>query len=226
AGLGLERAGQLIEVGLIKDFADIFRLTEEALVPLERWNEKSAQNLIAAVEEGKRKATLTRLVTALGIPHVGGVAAHAVARRYRRVGALLAILDERGEEALAQDLLEVDGIGEVIARAVARFFADPASRAVVDKLRALGVDPEEPETVRGKLEGTFVVTGTLSRPREEIIRKIEQAGGKVTGSVTKKTSYLVAGADVGRAKMEAAEKHGVKVIGEAELEALLASEPR
>jgi DNA ligase (NAD+) len=221
AGLGLERADQLIEVGLIKDIADVFRLDAASLVPLERWNEKSAQNLVIAIDEAKRKATLTRLVTALGIPHVGGVAAHAVALRYRRLAALLAILDERGEDALVADLNEIDGVGAVIARAVARFFADPESRAVVDKLRALGVDPEEPLATRGHLEGSFVVTGTMTRPREELIRRIEQAGGKVTGSVSKKTTYLVAGADVGRAKMDAATKHGVKVIGEEELERLL-----
>jgi DNA ligase (NAD+) len=224
AGLGLERAGQLIEVGLIRTIADIFRLGADQLVPLERWNEKSAQNLVAAIEEAKRKATFGRLLTALGIPHVGGVAAHAVARRYRRLAALLDILDAGGADALAADLEEIDGVGAVIARAVAQFFADPTSRAVVDELRALGVDPEEPEAARGRLEGSFVVTGTLSRPREEIIRRIEAAGGKVTGSVTKKTSYLVAGADVGRAKMDAAAKHGVRVIGEAELENLLTEE--
>src|SRR5262249_16722707 len=100
---------------------------------------------------------------------------------------------------------------------------DPTDRAVVDKLRSLGVDPVEPETVRGKLEGTFVVTGTLARPREEIIRRIEQAGGKVSGSVSKKTTYLVAGADVAQSKMDAAQKHGVRVISEAELDELLAA---
>jgi len=221
AGLGLERAGQLIDKGLIKDIGDIFLLDEARLVPLDRWNEKSAQNLVAAIEEAKTKATLTRLLTALGIPHCGSVAAHAVAQRYKKLGALLEILDGRGAEAFAQDLVEIDGVGDVIARAIAGFFADPESRRVVDKLRALGVDPVEPEVARGRLEGTFVVTGTLSRPREEIIRRIEQAGGKVAGSVTKKTTYLVAGGDVGKSKMEAAEKHGVRVIGEAELETLL-----
>jgi len=219
AGLGLERADQLIEAGLLKDIADIFLLTVEKLVPLDRWNEKSAQNLVDAIEFGKKNATLTRLLTALGIPHCGSVAAHLVAVRYRRLEALLARVDAG---TLAEDLLEVDGIGEVIARAVAGFFADPENRRVVDKLRSQGVDPEEPEVARGKLEGTFVVTGTLSRPREEIIRRIEKAGGKVAGSVSKKTSYLVAGADAGRTKIEDAEKKGVKVIGEAELEALLA----
>jgi DNA ligase (NAD+) len=223
AGLGLERGDQLIEVGLIRDVADIFTLTADKLVPLDRWNEKSAQNLVAAIDEARRKATLSRLVTALGIPHVGHVAAQLIARRYRRLGGLLEILDgPDGREALARDLLEIDGIGEVIARAVAAFFADPDARRVVDKLRALGVDPVEPEEERrGHLDASFVVTGTLTRPREEIIRRIEAAGGKVTGSVSKKTTYLVAGADVGKAKMDAAEKHGVKVISEEELETLL-----
>jgi DNA ligase (NAD+) len=224
AGLGLERAAQLIEEGLIKDIADIFDLTVDKLVPLERWNEKSAQNLVAGVATAKEKATLTRLVAALGIPHVGHVAAHAIAARYRKLGALLAILDDRGPDALVEDLLEIDGIGEIIARAVAAFFADADARRLVNRLLERGVDPLEPEKERGRLEGTFVVTGTLSRPREEIIRRIEQAGGKVAGSVSKKTSYLVAGADVGKSKMEAAEKHGVKVIGEEELELLLAEE--
>ena len=221
-GLGLERADQLIEAGLIKDIADIFLLDEARLVPLDRWNEKSAQNLVAGIAEAKGKATLTRLVTALGIAHVGGVASHLVAARYRRLPALLERLDAQGPDALVADLLEVDGIGEVIARAVVTFFTDPESRRVVDKLLANGVDPLEPVAVVGRLAGTFVVTGTLSRPREEIIRRIERAGGKVAGSVSKKTAYLVAGADVGPAKVEAAQKHGVKIIGEAELEDILA----
>src|SRR5262249_4568549 len=219
AGLGLERADQLIEAGLLKDIADIFLLSVEKLVPLDRWNEKSAQNLVDAIEFGKKNATLTRLLTALGIPHCGSVAAHLVGARYRKLENLLGRVDAG---TLAEDLLEVDGIGEVIARAVAGFFADAENRRVVDKLRSLGVDPEEPEVARGKLEGTFVVTGTLSRPREEVIRGIEKAGGKVAGSVSKKTSYLVAGADAGKTKIDDAEKKGVKVIGEAELEAMLA----
>jgi len=223
AGIGLLRAWQLIEAGLIKDVADVFTLTAEELVKLERWDTLSASNLVAGLEEAKKKATLSRLITALGIPHVGHVAAQLIARRYQRLAAILELVDRPdGKEALAADLLEIDGIGEVIARAVADFFSDPEARRVIDKLRGLGVDPEETVAARGHLEGSFVVTGTLSRPREEIIRRIEAAGGKVTGSVSKKTTYLVAGADVGKAKMDAAEKHGVKVIGEAELETLLA----
>ncbi|HKA90363.1 MAG TPA: NAD-dependent DNA ligase LigA [Haliangiales bacterium] len=222
AGLGLERAAQLIEVGLLRDIADVFTLTVDKLVPLERWNDKSAGNLVQAIADAKRNATLSRLLAALGIPHVGGVAARSIARHYGSMAALLAQAD-RGEEALVGDLDTIDGIGDVIARAVADFFSDPGTRAIVDKLVALGVAPSEPRAeARGPLHGlSFVVTGTLNRSREDVIRRIEEAGGKVTGSVSKKTSYLLAGADVGRAKMDAAVKHGVKVIAEAELDGLL-----
>ena len=104
-----------------------------------------------------------------------------------------------------------------------KLFKGPNDRRVIEKLRAAGVDPVEPQSeAKGPLEGaSFVVTGTLSRPREDVIRRIEAAGGKVTGSVSKKTAYLVAGAEVGKAKMDAAQKHGVRVISEAELDAIL-----
>jgi DNA ligase (NAD+) len=226
-GLGLERAALFIEKGFIKDIADVFALEEAKLLELEGFAEVSAKKLIAGVDAARKHATLSRLLGALGIPHVGGVAARSIAARYRRLGLLYAILDERGRDALVADLLEVDGIGLVIAESVADFFADENHRAIVAKLRKLGVDPEEPESTvpTGPLSGlTLCVTGTLSRPREEIIRAIEQAGGKVTGSVSKKTAYLVAGADVGKTKLDAAEKHGVKRISEAELETLLAGQ--
>jgi DNA ligase (NAD+) len=218
-GLGLERAVQMIEAGLLRDVADIFALTKEQLVALERWSDKSAENLLAAIEGAKQTATLSRLLAALGIPHVGGTIAQLLAQRHRTLSAFL----EKDQAALAEDLAQIDGIGDVIARSVAAFFADPAARAVIEKLRGYGVDPVEPVVERiGALAGmTFVVTGTLARPREDVIRDIESAGGKVTGSVSKKTSFLVAGADVGKSKMDAATKHGVKVITEEELAAML-----
>ncbi len=128
-----------------------------------------------------------------------------------------------GEGDLAADLLQIDGIGDVIALSVATFLADDNNRRLLKRLEELGMRPVEPEPKAvGPLSGmTFCVTGTLTRPREEIIRSIEAQGGKVTGSVSKKTSYLVVGADVGAAKMEAATKHGVKVIEEAELAEIL-----
>lgn len=222
AGLGLERAAQLIEVGLLRDIADVFTLSVDKLVPLERWNDKSAGNLVQAIADAKRNATLSRLLAALGIPHVGGVAARSIARHYGSLAALLAQAD-RGQDIFVADLTAIDGIGEVIAEAVAAFLSDPGTRAIVDKLIALGVSPTEPRAEAvGRLHGlSFVVTGTLHRSREDIIRRIEEAGGKVTGSVSKRTSYLLAGADVGRAKMDAAVKHGVKVIGEPDLDRLL-----
>jgi DNA ligase (NAD+) len=223
-GLGLENAAVLIKAGLIHDIADIFGLKLADILALGKgWKEKRAARIIDGADAVKRTATLSRLLTALGIPNVGGVAARRISARHRTIGAILAILDERGQEALADDLLEIEGIGEVIAKSVAAWFADPFWRKIVDRLREYGVDPVEPEAKQGGILAgkTFVVTGDLSRPREEVIRVIEDAGGKVTGSVSKKTSFLVAGEAPGKTKMEAAEKHGIKVITEAQLNELL-----
>lgn len=222
-GLGYERAAQLVEAGLIRDVADIFALTPKQLLSLDGFGEVSAQNLLFGIDQARRSATFGRLLASLGIPHVGQVAARLIATRFRRFQDVYDVLDASGPTGLMAALEEIEGIGGVIARAVAEFFDDPHNRRIIAKLRERGVDPVEPESPRGgRLAGlTFVVTGTLGRPREEIIRLIEAAGGKVTGSVSKRTSYLVAGEDVGQTKMEAARKHGVKVIGERELEALL-----
>lgn len=218
-GLGFERATLLLERGVIGDVADLFSLGAEALQGLDGFAELSARNIIESIAKAKTSATLARLLAALGIANVGQVAARALAARYLRLGNLLSVLDEKGKDSLLAELTDIEGIGEIIARSVAAFFADAQNRRVVDKLRERGVDPSEPQAKEaGPLCGKiFCVTGTLSRPREEIIRRIEASGGKVTGQVTKKTSYLVAGADVGKAKTDAAEKHGVPVIGEADL---------
>jgi len=227
-GIGLEVAGDLVEKGIIADVADIFALTAEDLLKLPLFAEKRATKLIEGIARAKQTATLSRLVAALGIPNVGTVTARGLAARLRSLGALLELLDgEDGRARLKAQLLEIDGYGETIADSVVDFFADPSVRKVVDKLRARGVDPVEPERPKGgPLDGmTFVVTGSMSKPRPEVIRAIETAGGKVAGSVSKKTSYLVAGADTGASKTAAAEKNGVRVIGEAELDVLLAGEP-
>ena len=132
--------------------------------------------------------------------------------------------DRAESDTFVEQLSEIDGIGEVIARAVDKFLREPHARHVLDKLAERGVDPVEPvvAVTEGPLSGkTLVVTGTLSRPRGEVQKRIEAAGGKVTGSVTKKTDYLVAGADTGKTKLEAAEKHGVAVIDEDALDKLL-----
>jgi DNA ligase (NAD+) len=224
-GLGLEVAAALVERGLVKDVADLFGLREADLRGLPHFAEKRAKNLIAAIRTAREQATCARLIAALGIPSVGGVTARALAERFRSLGAMLAVLDDGGRDALYAQLIDIDGFGDTLARSVVEFFEDAHTRKVVDRLIAAGLDPVEPERAAGgPLTGkVFVVTGTLTRPRPEIIRRIEDAGGKVTGSVSKKTDYLVAGADTGATKMAAAEKHGVKVIGEAELDALCGS---
>ena len=224
-GLGEKLVAQLIERGLVTDVADLFDLTVPQLAALDRFGEQSAANLVAALAKARADATATRLITALGIPHVGGVVARALAGRYQRLSALVAAADAKDRDALIEELTAIEGVGEVIARAVDGFVRDPHARAVMHKLFARGVDPVEPAAavIDGPLTGkTLCVTGTLSVPRGQIEARIAAAGGKVAGSVTKKTSYLVAGADTGKAKLEAATKHGVPVIDEAGLEALLA----
>jgi len=223
-GLGEKIVAQLIESGLVRDVADLFTLRPEQLEELDRFAATSARNLVASIQAARAKATFSRLLAALGIAHVGGVVAQRIAGRYGRLSALLAAADATDSEAFVEQLCEIDGIGEVIARAVDRFARDEHARAVVAKLLELDIDPEEPSAppAVGPLAGkTVVITGTLSRPRSEIQARIEAAGGKVTGSVTKKTSYLLAGGDVGKTKLEAAAKHGVQVLDEEALERIL-----
>ena len=227
-GLGEKVVAQLAAAGLVHDVADIFDLRVEQLVELERFAEQSAANLVAAIARAKQAATCSRLLAALGIPHVGGVAAKSIAHKYGRISALRDAAHAKTSEQLVAELCEIEGIGEIIAREVDRFVREPHVVAVLDKLAARGVDPAEPvvAVTDGPLTGkTLVVTGTLSAPRADVQRRIEAAGGKVAGSVSKKTSYLVAGADTGKAKLEAAQKHGVSVIDEAELEKLLTTTP-
>jgi DNA ligase (NAD+) len=224
-GLGEKLVAQLLEAGLVHDVADLFDLTAPQLAGLERFGETSANNLVAALATARQAATFSRLLAALGIDNVGGVIAKLIAGRYRRLSALRAAAAARSSEELVAELCEIDGVGEVIAIAVDRFLRDPASAAVLDKLAARGLDPEEPvaAVATGPLTGkTLVVTGTLSAPRAEVSARIEAAGGKIAGSVSKKTDYLVAGADVGKTKLDAAAKHGVTVIDEDGLARLLA----
>ena len=223
-GLGEKVVAQLVSSGLVHDVADIFILRWDQLEPLDRFAEQSAKNLVAAIDKARQAATFSRLLAALGIPHVGGVAAKAIAQKYLRLSALRAAAAANPPDAFVEELEEIEGIGEIIARAVDRFLRDPHVATVLDKLLERGIDPAEPvvETSGGPLAGkTLVVTGTLSSPRSEIQARIEAAGGKVAGSVSKKTTYLVAGADTGKTKLEAAQKNGVQVIDEAELEKLL-----
>ena len=219
--LGPKLVAQLVEKGFVKDVSDLYALDVQTLCTLERMAEKSANAIIKNLDNSKR-APLPKLISALGIPLIGGVAASLIAERFPSLKELL----ERTPEEIKLGLLEVTGFGEERANAVADYFGDPRKRAVLEKLRARGVDPIAVKTsVEGPLTGkSFVVTGTLSVPRGEIQKKIEAAGGKFASAVTKATSYVVAGADVGAAKLEKATKLGVPVIDEKRLAELIAGE--
>jgi DNA ligase (NAD+) len=231
-GLGEKVAQALLDAGLVENVADLFVLRKDQLLELERFADTSAQNLIDAIDRARDTATFARLLAALGVPLVGGVVAKTIAQRYRKMEHLLAVIDRTDpstpeeRSGFVTELTEIEGVGEAIALSLERFLRDEHSREVLRLLAERGVDPEEPEEKRkgGGLAGkTFVITGTLSRPRSEIARRIQDAGGKVTGSVSKSTTYLVAGENTGKAKLSAAEKHGVEVIDEAALEQILGS---
>nr|HEX4318674.1 NAD-dependent DNA ligase LigA [Kofleriaceae bacterium] len=227
-GCGEKVVEQLVAAGLVKDVSDLFVLTQDQLERLDRFGELSAKNLVAAIATAKKQATFSRLLSALGIANVGSVLAKPIAQKYGSLSKLRAAAAAKSSEELTEDIDAIEGVGEVVAKNVDTFLRDPHVAAVLDKLIARGVDPEEPVVVvvDGPLTGkTLVVTGTLTKPRADVQKAIEAAGGKVAGSVSKKTSYLVAGADTGKAKLEAAAKHGVTVIDEAGLDTLLAGEP-
>jgi DNA ligase (NAD+) len=219
--LGPALVAQLVDTGIVGDVADLYDLTVEKLVDLERMGKKSAENVVNSIQQSKEKATLSRLLTGLGIPGIGEVWAQKVAQRY---GSLAAVMEAADVE---KDLLGVHGFGEERAGDVARFLREPRNRAVLQKLIDRGVSPVEPRVERsGPLAGLRVcVTGTLTKPRSEIQAAIEAAGGEFDKSVKKGTTYLVAGADVGDTKLKDAQKKGTRVINEEQLEKLLRGEP-
>jgi DNA ligase (NAD+) len=217
-GLGPAVVTALLAAGLVRDAADLYSLTKEQVLPLERMGEKSAQNLIEAIDKS-RQAGLARLLFALGIRFVGVKAAAILARRFGDIDAIA--------RATADDLTAIEEIGPKIAGSVVAWFADPANLALVARLRDAGVRLSEerpaedaPRPLAGK---TFVLTGTLAAmTRSEATARIEQLGGKVAGSVSKKTDYVVAGEEAG-SKLTKARELGVAVLDEAGFEALLAS---
>ena len=222
-GIGEVLAEELVRKGLVEDPADIFDLTVEKLVPpnddtnairIERMAKKSAENLIAAIARAREQATLSRLLIGLGIPHVGVVAARAIATRFGSLDALC----EASPESRRETVAAIDGVGPVIADALGAYLDDEAHARLLERLRARGVSPTEPVAhvaTGGPLAGKRVcVTGKLSRPRGEIQKDIEAAGGTFVTSVGKNTDVLVAGADVGRSKLDAAGKVGTRVVDE------------
>jgi DNA ligase (NAD+) len=210
-GLSYARIQQLVGEGLVRDPGDLYALTREKLLELEGYAGKGADALIAAIHASKSQP-LSRLLHALGIRHVGSIAAQLLAQHFGTLDALM--------KASADDILNVRGVGATIADGVVAYFSDPAGRALVEKLRGHGVNFIEPRAVvaGGPLSGkTAVITGTLpTLSRARATSMIEAAGGRVTGSVSKSTSFLVAGEEAG-SKLEKAKSLGVDIIDEAEL---------
>lgn len=210
-GLSYARIEQLLQAGLVHDFADLFDVTTDQLASLERFASKSAENLVQAIEAA-RSRPLSRLLFALGIRHVGAQAAQLLARTFGTMDALAA--------ANVDAIAEIRGVGATITESVVDYFADPSSRALMEKLRARNVNFTEPNAVvmEGPLTGRVIVlTGSLpTLSRGEATQLIERAGGRVASAVSRKTSFVVAGEDAG-SKREAAEKLGIEVIDEAEL---------
>lgn len=217
-GLGDKLVDQLVDRGLVRTPADLYGLTLEALAGLERMAEKSAANLLAAIEASKA-TTLARFIFALGIRNVGETTAKDLAKHFGSLDRLI--------EATEDELLAVRDVGPVVAQSIIQFFAEPHNLKVVNTLRAAGVRWPESEGLQqsaGILAGkTLVLTGTLpTLTRDAAKEKIEAAGGKVAGSVSKKTDYVVAGLDAG-SKLAKAQELGVTILDEAGLLALLAS---
>jgi DNA ligase (NAD+) len=209
-GLSYARIQQLIAAGLVHDAADVYDLRTEQLTELERFADKSAENLVEAIAESKAQP-LSRLIFALGIDYVGEIAARLLARHFGTMDRLAAATEE--------EVSAVRGIGEVIAHSTYRWFSDPQAQILVERLRERGLTFEEPHAASGTAFAgmTFVVTGTLpTLSRDAATALIERHGGRVTSSVSKKTSVVVAGEEAG-GKLERARELGVPVIDEAEL---------
>ena len=212
-GLGYERVRQLLDEGVIRDVADLYtEVTSERLVQLERFAKLSADQLVQAIEDSKSRP-LSLLLFGLGIPHVGKTVAVLLARRFGSLDALA--------QAACEDRLGgIPGVGPVIVESVSAFFKEPRNQTLLDELRAAGVNQVEPRAASadGALVGkTYVITGTLpTLSRSRATALIEEAGGRVAGTVSRKTDALLAGEEAG-SKLEKAKELGVEIIDEAEL---------
>lgn len=206
-GLGEKNVIALLNAELVKDPADIYTLTPEDLLKLERFAEISANKLAAAIQ-AKKQPPLARFIYGLGIRHVGTQTAIDLATHYRTLEAL--------SEATIDSLAEVEGIGEVVAESIVEWFSEPTNQTLLQKFKQRGVWPEPVKKVGGKLSGKkFVVTGSLaSMGREEAGEKIRALGGTFQSSVGKDTDYLVVGANVGAAKLAKAAKLGTTQLNE------------
>ncbi|MFO7926096.1 MAG: NAD-dependent DNA ligase LigA [Halobacteriota archaeon] len=214
-GLGAKAVDQLIDEGLVERLPDLHSLSVDDLASLDGWGRTSAENLRRELE-ASREPTLAEFLSALGLPGVGQTTAADIARHFGTLDAVLAASEE--------ELQAVDGVGSTVARDVAEFFENERNRAVIDDLRAAGVEPQPTETAGDELEGlTFVFTGSLDgMTREEAQELIERHGGSATSSVSGNTEYLVVGDNPGRNKRDAADEHGVDTLDQSAFETLLA----
>ncbi len=213
-GLGEKIILQLVENGLIRDVGDLYRLTEDDLTPLERFAEKSAQNIVSAIQNSKNPP-FWRLLNALGIRFVGEATAHLLAQHFHNLETLM--------QASKEDLLHVEGVGAQVAASIREFFDNPRNQELIKKLQTAGIKEQPPETrAAGPLAGKiFVFTGGLDRfSREEAKALVTSHGGKVSSSVSAKTDYVVAGTDPG-SKYAKARDLGVTILSEAEFEELV-----
>jgi DNA ligase (NAD+) len=214
-GMGESLVNQICDKGLVKDVADIYHLTKEKLLTLERIGDKSAENLLREIEQS-RKLPLERVIFGLGIRFVGERTAEFLAEHFGSIDALM--------EASIEELQQVNEVGPRIAESIQQFFAEASNRRLVEKLRLFlnftGKKKQRGTALAGK---TFVLTGTLANHSRDAAKKmIEDAGGKVVGSVSKKTDYVVAGADPG-SKLDKARELGVQVVDETQMEELVKS---
>jgi DNA ligase (NAD+) len=214
-GLGGKKLDQLVAAGLVTDEASLWDLDAETLAELPRWQETSANKLLVELEAA-RSRPLHRLLFALGVPGIGERVAKQLARRFPSLPALAA--------ARAEEIEAIDGVGPSLSSSLTKWFADDRNRSLIDRLRSRGIDPEEEEiddTGEQPLTGmTIVVTGTLSRSRREVKARLEGLGAKVVGSVSKKTTHLLAGTDAG-SKVAKARSLGIDVMDEEALERLI-----
>ncbi|MBN2678194.1 MAG: hypothetical protein JXR32_09040 [Anaerolineaceae bacterium] len=211
AGLGIRIVEQLVESGLVKDVADLYRLNREDLLKLEGFADKKAENLLAAISDSKQQS-LARLINALGIRGVGEVMAQDLTRHYHNLEDL--------SHASETELRQIEGVGPNIALAILDWFAQPRNQSLLARLKTAGIWPQSDNTGinGGPLAGmTFVVSGTLpSLSRDGVKEFIQKSGGKVVDSVSRNTSYLILGTDPG-SKLEKARGFGISIIDEAAL---------
>jgi DNA ligase (NAD+) len=214
-GLGEAVVSQLVQQKMLADVGDIYALQAAALIELERMGDKSVANLLDAIERSKTRP-LWRLLFGLGILHVGVSAARALADHFPNLDAIAG--------SSIEELQQIPDVGEVVGRSIHEFFREPHNSALIEKLRKAGLRFEAEPKVEGAAPGfkntTWVITGTLSQSRDEIAELIRARGGKVSGSVSKKTSYVLAGDEAG-SKLEKAKKLGVRILNESDFRKML-----